>query len=425
MYERARSCSSPCRTPSITARRRPPRACCQVARIYGWRLFRPGGAKGGKRRSDVESVLEMEREAANGPIPSIVTTRLVESPTPTSRGSSRAADAGHTDRTDNSLVGIVLKFGGLGRRPRNSFGLRGWGCWAVGWCGWDCKKGCVCRTETGLQATRGPAKPAAARRTPAPACAPTCVQQMSPSGSSQIADFRSDMSWKDCLIDPEQVRAVQLLCPLGRRCCWDRTAGMQLGFLEGGVHRPHPRMRALCSVLLLPCADARPPAPCTCPFAQIQILRRRDGRPWVLGGGAFGQGKWVGVLVSSPPAAQLVFRGALHAESYTTVLAVCLQALRGLSALELHHLPIIRPAHALHPARPPAPACSLQGSVRRGAGGGCQGADGPERRAHVQRLCAGGAHSGWVGRFHLTGHVQAMAGCAMCLERFARARKTG
>ncbi|PRW58424.1 serine threonine- kinase isoform B [Chlorella sorokiniana] len=124
-----------------------------VARIYGWRLFSAGGGKGGKRQSDVESVLQMEREAANGPIPSIVTTRLVESPTPTSRGSSsRAADAGQTDRTDNSL-------------------------------------------------------------------------QMSPSGSSQIANFQSDVSWKDCLIDPEQ----------------------------------------------------------------IQILRRRDGRPWVLGGGAFGQ----------------------------------------------------------------------------------------------------------------------------------------
>lgn len=79
----------------------------QVARIYGWRLFTPGRGKGGKRQSDVESVLQMEREATNGPIPSIVTTRLVESPTPTSRGSSRAADAGHTDRTDNSLVRLA------------------------------------------------------------------------------------------------------------------------------------------------------------------------------------------------------------------------------------------------------------------------------------------------------------------------------
>lgn len=79
----------------------------QVARIYGWRLFNLRGGKRGKRQSDVESVLQMEREAANGPIPSIVTTRLVESPTPTSRDSSRAADAGHTDRTDNSLVRVV------------------------------------------------------------------------------------------------------------------------------------------------------------------------------------------------------------------------------------------------------------------------------------------------------------------------------
>ena len=35
--------------------------------------------------------------------------------------------------------------------------------------------------------------------------ASTCLQQMSPSGSSQIANFHSDVSWKDCLIDPEQV----------------------------------------------------------------------------------------------------------------------------------------------------------------------------------------------------------------------------
>ena len=43
--------------------------------------------------------------------------------------------------------------------------------------------------------------------------------------------------------------------------------------------RTMPTARYLCHTLL--------------PFIrmQIQILRRRDGRPWVLGGGAFGQGE--------------------------------------------------------------------------------------------------------------------------------------
>lgn len=93
-----------------------------VARIYGWRLFGRRGGKGGSRRSDVESVLQMEREATLGAVPSIVTTRLVDSPAATSLESSQAAEA---TRTDASMVRgwlIQSSCGGAGR-------CRGIQCW--------------------------------------------------------------------------------------------------------------------------------------------------------------------------------------------------------------------------------------------------------------------------------------------------------
>ena len=87
-----------------------------VARIYGWRLFVPrgwstgwggsSGGDGGKQKGDVEAALEMGRAVSQRSIPSIVTSRLVDDPTPDETPTASQAGPSATEHKRHSLHSI-------------------------------------------------------------------------------------------------------------------------------------------------------------------------------------------------------------------------------------------------------------------------------------------------------------------------------
>lgn len=215
-----------------------------VARIYGWTPFRgkrwgwdTGAGGADSKKGDVETAIEMARPGAH--IPSIVTTRLMGGST---SGSVEPLHSASSQVSEHSAVGMLaavrMCVGAGMLRLAGWQGDGGIGVSVVGrrgWLGVRKQQACVACTLW-LPCTRDVADPAPSHCPPSPSRRPithpppqasefTQPGTAMATAASSASPLRKDASWRDCLIEPEQ----------------------------------------------------------------IQILRRRDGRPWVLGGGAFGQ----------------------------------------------------------------------------------------------------------------------------------------